>query len=158
MAFQISLNVILGITWMLLKNSYMPVDFLKGYIMGLIIIFLFRRFFPTRFYLKPVFSFIHLLLVFIKELILSNIAVLKVVLSPKLNMKPGVFALPIELTKDWEIFLLSSMITLTPGTLVMKVSNDHKKLYVHAMHTPDVEDSINGIKNSFERLIKEVSR
>lgn len=158
MAFQIALNFVLAFISMFLKNSYLPADFIKGYLTGLIIMFVFRRFFPTRFYLKPVFKFIHLLLVFIKEVILSNIAVLKIVLNPKLSMKPGIFALPIDVTKDWEIFILSSMITLTPGTLVMKVSNDHKILYVHAMNISDVEESINDIKNSFERLIKEVSR
>jgi multicomponent Na+:H+ antiporter subunit E len=121
-------------------------------------LFVFRRFFSSRFYLKPVVAIIHLLLVFIKELVLSNIAILKIVLKPKLDMKPGIFALPIEVTKEWEILVLSHMITLTPGTLVIKVSDDNKVLYVHAMDTPDVEESIHGIKNSFERLIKEVSR
>ncbi|MCQ6276520.1 Na+/H+ antiporter subunit E [Bacillus sp. V3B] len=158
MAFQISLNFFLAFTWMFLKNSYDPITFFYGFLTGLIIIFVFRRFFSARFYLKPVFAIIHLLLVFIKEVILSNVAILKIVLKPKFDMKPGIFALPIEVTKEWEILVLSSMITLTPGTLVIKVSDDNKILYIHAMDIPDVEESINDIKNSFERLIKEVSR
>lgn len=158
MAFQILLNLSLAFTWMFLKNSYQPIDFFIGYVTGLIIIFIFRRFFDSRFYMGRIIAIIHLLLVFIKEVLLSNIAVLKIVLKPKLDMKPGIFALPIDLKKDWEIYILSSLITLTPGTLVMKVSNDRKILYIHAMDTPDIEESISGIKNGFERLIKEVSR
>ena len=146
MAFQLLLNLILAFTWMFLKNSYDPVTFFYGFLTGLIIIFVFRRFFSSRFYLKPVMAIIHLLLVFIREVILSNISVLKIVLKPKLDMKPGIFSLPIEVTKEWEILVLSNMITLTPGTLVIKVSDDHKILYIHAMDIPDVEESIHGIK------------
>ena len=158
MAFQILLNFILAFTWMFIKNSYEPVDFMVGYFNGLVIMFIFRRFFSSRFYLHRVFSIFRLLFEFIKQVILSNISVLKIVLKPKLDMKPGIFALPIELKKDWEIFILSCLITLTPGTLVMKVSNDQNYLYVHAMDIPDIEASINDIKSTFERLIMEVSR
>lgn len=158
MAFQILLNLSLAVTWMLLKNSYQPFNFFVGYTIGLIIIFIFRRFFNSRFYINRVIAILHLLIVFIKEVVLSNIAVLKIILSPKLIMKPGIFALPISLKRDWEIYILSCLITLTPGTLVMKVSNDQKTLYIHAMDIPDIEESISGIKNGFERLIKEVSR
>ncbi len=133
-------------------------DFFVGYMTGLIIIFIFRRFFDSRFYIYRILAIVHLLLVFIREVLLSNIAVLKIVLAPKLDMKPGIFALPIGITKDWEIYILSCLITLTPGTLVMKVSNDQKTLYIHAMDIPDIEESINGIKNGFERLIRDVSR
>ena len=50
---------------------------------------------------------------------MSNIAIVKIVLKPKLDMRPGIFALETDLTKDWQITLLSSLITLTPGTLVI---------------------------------------
>ncbi|WP_428909872.1 Na+/H+ antiporter subunit E [Niallia sp. Krafla_26] len=158
MAFQILLNLVLAFLWMFMKNSYEPINFFMGYVIGLIMLFIFRRFFSTRFYLGRVFAILHLLLVFIKEVILSNLAVLKIVLKPKLDMKPGIFALPLDVKKGWEIYILSCLITLTPGTLVMKVSNDRKLLYIHAMDVPDVKDSIGSIKNGFERLIKEVSR
>ncbi|WP_071393696.1 Na+/H+ antiporter subunit E [Bacillus tuaregi] len=158
MAFQIALNFFLALTWMFLKNSYDAGSLFAGYLTGFIIIFVFRRFFNSRFYGARIVAVIHLILVLLKEIVLSNLAVLKVVLKPKLDMQPGIFALPTELTKDWEILVLSSMITLTPGTLVMKVSDDNKILYVHAMDVPDVEATISSIKHSFERLIQEVSR
>lgn len=158
MAFQILLNMFLGFTWMFLTTTYDPVAFLKGYLFGLLIIFVFRRFFNSRFYLHRVIAVIKLLLIFIKELILANIAVLKVVLKPKLDMKPGIFAFPTELKKDWEITVLANLITLTPGTLTISVSDDNKILYVHAMDMGEVQDEIESIKNSFEKAIMEVSR
>ncbi|MDQ1002012.1 multicomponent Na+:H+ antiporter subunit E [Neobacillus niacini] len=158
MAFQILLNVVLAFLWMFIKVSYDPISFIKGYIFGLLVIFVLRRYFHSRFYVFRLWSFIKLIIIFIKELILSNIAIVKVVLKPKLDMRPAIFAMDTELTKDWQITLLSSLITLTPGTLVIDVSEDNKTLFIHAMNIGEVEDEINSIKNSFEKAILEVSR
>jgi multicomponent Na+:H+ antiporter subunit E len=158
MAFQILLNVFLGFLWMLMTVSFEPVAFLKGYLFGLLIIFAFRRFFHSRFYLLRVVAVINLIYIFIRELILSNIAVVKTVLKPKLDMKPGIFAYPTILEKDWEITTLANLITLTPGTLVIDLSPNNKILYVHAMDISDAKESIESIKNTFEKAIMEVSR
>jgi multicomponent Na+:H+ antiporter subunit E len=158
MAFQILLNVFLAWIWMFLKVSYDSVTFLIGYFFGLIIIFTFQRFFQSRFYLYRVLAVMRLFLIFIRELILSNISVLKVILKPKLDIRPGIFALSTELQKDWEITILANLITLTPGTLVIDVSSDNKVLYIHAMDIADAQEAINSIKNTFEKAIMEVSR
>ncbi|MCM3766413.1 Na+/H+ antiporter subunit E [Neobacillus niacini] len=158
MAFQILLNMVLAYLWMFIKVSFDPNSFVKGYLFGLLIIFVLRRFFKSRFYLFRIWSFIKLSFIFLRELILSNIAIVKIVLKPKLDMRPGIFALQTDLTKDWQITLLSSLITLTPGTLVIDVSEDNKILFVHAMDIGEVEEEINSIKNTFEKAILEVSR
>ncbi|MEH7012393.1 Na+/H+ antiporter subunit E [Neobacillus niacini] len=158
MAFQILLNVVLAFLWMFIKVSYDPISFIKGYIFGLLVIFVLRRYFHSRFYLFRLWSFIKLIFIFIKELILSNVAIVKIVLKPTLDMRPAIFAMDTELTKDWQITLLSSLITLTPGTLVIDLSEDNKTLFIHAMNIGEVEAEINSIKNSFEKAILEVSR
>lgn len=157
MAFQILLNVVLAFLWMFIKVSYDPVSFIKGYIFGLLVIFVLRRYFHSRFYLFRLWSIIKLIFIFIKELIMSNVAIVKIVLKPRLDMRPAIFAMDTVLTKDWQIMLLSNLITLTPGTLVMDVSEDNKTLFIHAMNIGEVEDEISSIKNSFEKAILEVS-
>lgn len=158
MAFQILLNIFLAFLWMFIKVSYDLSSFIKGYFFGLIIMFVFRRFFNSRFYVGRVIAVFKLLFIFLKELVLSNISVLKVVLKPKLDMRPGIFAYETVLTKDWQITILSNLITLTPGTLVVDVSDDNKILYIHAMDIADVDEAITSIKESFEKAILEVSR
>jgi multicomponent Na+:H+ antiporter subunit E len=158
MAFQILLNVFLAWIWMFLKVSYDSVTFFIGYLLGMIIIFSFQRFFQSRFYIYRVLAVIRLFFIFIRELILSNISVLKVILKPKLDIRPGIFALSTELQKDWEITILANLITLTPGTLVIDVSSDNKVLFIHAMDIADAQEAINSIKNTFEKAIMEVSR
>ena len=158
MAFQILLNVVLALVWMFLSHSYNPSSFIVGYLLGILILLGFRKFFNSRFYLIRVWAVIKLFFLFIKELIMANIAVLKVIIKPKLDMKPGIFALKTDLKKPWEITLLANLITLTPGTLVLDVSDDNSTLYIHAMDINDVQLEIDGIKNSFEKAIMEVSR
>lgn len=158
MAFQILLNVILAFIWMFLTVSFDGASFLVGYMIGLFIIFILRRFFHSRFYLVPVFVIIKLLFIFFKELILSNIAVAKVVMQRSLTIQPAIFALPTQLKKEWEITVLAMLITLTPGTLVLDVSDDKSTLYIHALNSPDVQEAIQSIKQSFEKTIMEVSK
>ncbi|MGV4323075.1 Na+/H+ antiporter subunit E [Bacillus mojavensis] len=158
MAFQILLNVFLAFCWMFLSNDGSAAGFITGFILGMISLFFFRRFLAHPFYLWKIFPIIKLFLIFIRELYLANVSVLKTVLSPKLDIKPGIFAFKTELTTDWEITLLSLLITLTPGTLVMDISDDRTILYIHAMDIEDAEKAIFDIRESFEKAIQEVSR
>jgi len=158
MSFQMLLNFFLAFLWMFLKTDFTPASFVVGYFWGLVILFIFRSYFPDRFYLHRVWAVIKLFFLFIKELLLSNLNVLMHVLKPKVDIKPGIFALPTDLQKDWEIMLLGNLITLTPGTLTVDVSDDNKILYIHAINIDDVKESVDGIKNTFEKAIMEVSQ
>ncbi|WP_100406712.1 Na+/H+ antiporter subunit E [Bacillus solitudinis] len=158
MAFQLLINLTISFVWMFLYNAWDLPTFIIGYVVGGLILFVVRRFFHQPLYLIKVYAIIKLILLFFKELFLSNVTVVKHVLSPKLNIKPGIFALETDLKTDWEITLLSSLITLTPGTLVVDISEDQRTLYIHAMNIEDIEVSISAIKNSFERAIMEVSQ
>lgn len=158
MAFQILLNFLIAVIWMLLSSSMTAQTFIIGYLIGVLIIFIMRRYFKERFYLGWVWAAVKLILIFLRELVLSNITVLRIVLNPRMDIKPGIFAFPTDLQKDWEITLLSSLITLTPGTLVVHVSDDQRTLYIHAIDVDSVTDEIDSIKDSFEKAIKEVGQ
>ncbi|WP_181350584.1 Na+/H+ antiporter subunit E [Thalassobacillus sp. CUG 92003] len=158
MPFQIVLNIIIAIMWMFLSETYDFSTFFVGYLLGVGLLFMFRRFIPDAFYMRRAINVLKLILLFIRELILSNFEILKFAYKPKLDMEPGIFALPIELKSNWEITLLANLISLTPGTLSLAVSDDHSTIYVHAMDLPDVEESINDIKEKFENAIMEVTR
>ena len=76
--------------------------------------------------------------------------------TPKLHMTPGIVGVPLDIKSDAEITMLANLITLTPGTLSLDVSEDKKVLYVHSMYITNREDFINGIKNGFEKRIKQL--
>ena len=99
-----------------------------------------------------------LLLLFFRELARSAWTVARLVLRPKMDLKPGIFAYPLAVTSDFEITLLANLITLTPGTLSVDVSPDRKTLYVHALDCSNIEANRRDIADGFERKIMEAFR
>ncbi|KZE68460.1 cation:proton antiporter [Fictibacillus phosphorivorans] len=158
MTFQLILNLLIGVIWMFLSESYSFASFLVGFVIGAALLFLLNRFIPDSYYFKYVKAIAFLIFLFIKELILSNIEVLKWIYKPRLDFQPGILALPIDVKKNWEITLLANLITLTPGTLSVDVSKDQRFIYIHALDLPDVNETIVSIKDSFEKAIREVTR
>ncbi|TLS53552.1 Na+/H+ antiporter subunit E [Paenibacillus antri] len=158
MAFQIVLNGLLALIWMLLANDMTFVGFVVGYFIGMAFLFGLRRFFKKPFYLRKVWAIVKLLGLFLKELVLSNIAVIGHIVRPRLTVRPGVFAYRTELRSDWEVTLLACLITLTPGTLTLEVSPGQDTLYIHAIDIGDADELKRQIKGSFERAIREVTR
>jgi multicomponent Na+:H+ antiporter subunit E len=73
-------------------------------------------------------------------------------------MKPGIIAVPLDAETDFEITLLANLITMTPGTLSLDLSDDRKTLYVHAMYITDPEKIRHSIKHDLERRVLAVLR
>ena len=80
------------------------------------------------------------------------------VMSPRMEVKPGIFAYPLRVNRDFEITLLANLITLTPGTLSVDVSDDRRILYVHAIDCSDPDRLRQDIAAGFERKIMEAFR
>ena len=88
------------------------------------------------------------------QLVLANVRVALDVIRPRTGIRPAVVAIPLEVTMDAEILLLSMLINITPGSVTIDLSHDRKTLYVHVMHMDSVETTRREIKEGFERRIK----
>lgn len=158
MAFQILINVLIAVMWMFMQNSYTVGSFIFGYMIGIFVLFILRRFLVFNFYLRRVWALIKLIMLFIVELTKANIDVMKIVLRPKANHKSGIVAVRTNLDSNVEITLLAALISLTPGTVSMDFSDDSKTIYIHALDVPNKDEFIADIHNSFERAIMEVTK
>lgn len=156
MAFQILLNALLAFTWMFMNDTYRVSRLCIRLCTRDDRHFYATAILPATFYGYALYAIFKLVIIFIREP-LANLSVLKTVLSPKLKIKPGIFAFRTDLKTDWEITILANMITLTPGTLVIDISDDRSILYIHAMDIEDAEKAIHDIRVSFEKAIQEVS-
>ncbi|MDQ0207812.1 Na+/H+ antiporter subunit E [Alkalicoccobacillus murimartini] len=158
MSVQLLLNILIALLWVFLQDSFEITNFITGFIVGLSLIYIMRRFFPTEFYLKKVVSIIHLLYLFIMELILSSVLMIKQILRPSLNITPGIFSFETELEGDLEITVLALLLTLTPGSVVLEITKDNNTFYIHAMDIPESRDAVMKAKSTFEKAIMEVTR
>ena len=109
-------------------------------------------------YFKILPKVIGFIFFFLYELVKANVQVAYEVMTPHYNMSPGIVKIPLTAKTNIEITLLANMITLTPGTLSLDVSDDRKVLYVHSMYITTREKFIDGIKNGFEKRILEILR
>ncbi|MFN3365866.1 MAG: Na+/H+ antiporter subunit E, partial [Exiguobacterium mexicanum] len=92
MAYQLLINFFLAFIWMFFTGTFTTSGFIIGYLLGLLVIFMMRRFFKnTDFYFTRVLKLFKLFLIFCRELVVANIEVLRLVLSPKLKIQPGIF-------------------------------------------------------------------
>ena len=75
-------------------------------------------------------------------------------LSPHPKIRPGIIGVPLDAKTDGEITLLACLITLTPGTLSLDVSDDRKTLYVHSMYGPSRDETLDGLRDMERRLLR----
>jgi len=80
------------------------------------------------------------------ELLVANVRVALDVLSPRTTIQPAVVAIPLDITSDAEILLLSALINITPGSVTIDLSEDRRTLFVHVMHMTSPEASRLDIK------------
>lgn len=154
------LNLLLSLVWVALTGHLNYSNFLFGFIMGFFILWMITRTSSVEeksyFYRVPkiILFFLH----FFVEMIRANIEVAKEIITPELNMSPGIIAYKHSLKTDFEITMLTNLIALTPGTMVLKISEDKKILYIHRLYLKDREKFVYKIKNDLEKKLIEIVR
>lgn len=121
-----------------------------------IVLWLLSYFYDRRHFRKTPFVVL-LAVFFLKELLVASLKIAFDVITPKYLFKPAVLALPLEARSDIEITILANLITLTPGTLSIDISEDRTILYVHSLYG-DRETVKENIKNGFEKKLLKITR
>jgi len=155
----IALFFILMVVWILVNNSFSGQIIIVGLILSAIITLLFganlRIFDELK--LTPaslVYTLIYLM-VFLIELIKSNLDVARRVLTPSLPINPGIVKTKTVLKSKMGRMILANSITLTPGTLAVDIKDD--TLYIHWIDVccEDIDQATNAIVKKFEKhLVK----
>ncbi len=151
-------NLLLALVWALAVGDLTVGTLGVGFVAGMLIFFVARRVVGSEAYARKIGKLVTLIAYFLKDLVLSNLRVAHDILTPKFNMRPGVLAIPLDVTTDGEIIMFANFITLTPGTLSLDVSADRKTLFIHSMYTPNAEGMKKELKEGLERRILEVTR
>ena len=150
--------VILALIWAAMTGSYSGLNLLFGALIGGVVVLLLRNVLVGHNSIRRWRRIASLMALFLRELVVSAIRVAAIVLHPRVRdvVRPAIVAVPLTVKSDWEITLLANLITLTPGTLSVDVSQDRSILYVHVLTLEDRDAVVNGIVNGFERKIREV--
>jgi multicomponent Na+:H+ antiporter subunit E len=148
--------VLIALTWVALTGQFSLLNLAIGTVLALVSV---QLAVPARRGTKPLrasWALVRFPFVVIWELVLSNLRVARSVLfTPLAELRPGIIAVPLDLESDAEITALANLLTLTPGTLTLDVSDDRTTIFVHVMDLSDEEEAVGSIK-AFERGVREI--
>jgi multicomponent Na+:H+ antiporter subunit E len=148
-------SLLLALAWAALQGEITLVNLLVGYLVGYVILALLAKggVMPSTLASRTARA-LGLATFFVWELLLANVRVALDVLRPRTAIEPAVVGIPLDVTSDGEILLLSMLINITPGSVTIDLSDDRRTLYVHVMHMRSAEESRREIKDGFERRVK----
>jgi multicomponent Na+:H+ antiporter subunit E len=91
------------------------------------------------------------------QMLVANLKMAAIVLSRRLPLRPSIVRAATHLRSPAGMLLLSSSITLTPGTL--SVEAEEGRLYIHCVQASerDIEDPEQTITGGFEKRLEGVS-
>jgi len=147
-------NLVLALLWGAVTTSFAPGNLMFGFVLGFVCLWFVRDRFDQRNFKRPG-RLLRLAGLFLAELFLSAGRVARDTLAPRMNFRPAIIAMPLQVKSETEIMLLANLISLTPGTLSVDISTDRSTLYIHAMDVDDPDALRADIRDGFERRIKE---
>jgi len=153
------LNILMSIAWIFLTGEFTPLNFVFGFIISFLTLWLVEEAIEGNVnYIRRALRLPPFIVFFLVELTKANLKVTYDVLTHKHHMRPGILAVPLDAKTNIEIALLANLLTLTPGSLTMDVSEDGKVLYVHTMYIDDAEEMKRHIKENLERRLLRILR
>ena len=132
--------------WLLLSGHYdSPLLLTLGVVSSIAVVLIAQRMDVIDHECVPLqvrFGFIGYLAWLTKEIILANIAVAKIILSPSLPLGPLLFRVKTSQNTDVGRVIYANSITLTPGTVSVEVEDGD--IIVHAISGDLARDTANG--------------
>jgi multicomponent K+:H+ antiporter subunit E len=150
------LSLLLLSIWLLLNDSLAPGQILLGAALGLLIPLFTRRFWPDPAPLRRPILAVRLVGLVLWDIVVANFVVSRLVLGPPRAVKPAFVRIPLDVTGDFAVTVLVSVISLTPGTVSAELDPKRRHLLVHALSEDSPDSLVQQIKTRYEAPIKEV--
>ncbi|UJP64065.1 Na+/H+ antiporter subunit E [Mongoliitalea daihaiensis] len=150
-------NLLLTLIWVLATGTLTEENLLFGFFLGFTILWIIttNKRESKYFYIVP--TLISFLLTMLWEIIKANFMTVKESIFQD-DLEPAIIKYPLQAKTDGEISLLANIISLTPGTVVIDVSDDKKVMFIHVMHLKDKKSFIEEIQIKFENKLLRIIR
>lgn len=146
----------LFVMWLLLTQSFSAGQVILGAVVALLaaasMSILRRR--PSR--IRSWSKLGKLAAIVVADVARSNIAVAKIVLSPKSERNSSFIRLQLQLRDQQALAILALILTATPGTAWVQFDRSDGTLLIHVFDLVDEEAWIHLLKSRYERLLMEI--
>ena len=147
---------LLFLIWLLLAESVSPGHLLLAAVLALVLPWTLQRLNVSVANMRRPLAFFKLLGLVVADIVRSNIAVARIVLTPKVSKTSGFMEIPLDLQSHYGLVLLATIITSTPGTLWVDYDGQRKVMTLHVLDLVDEEAWVTLIKTRYERLLLEI--
>lgn len=151
-------NLLLALAWVGVTGGFSLANLAFGFAIGFAILASAADVMNTHAYRRRALATLVLIGVLAWELIVSNFQVAFEVATPRLKVQPGIVGIDLAVQGDWELLILALLITLTPGSVVVRVTPDRARMYVYGMYVRDPQEFARRLKNLFEPRVLAVTR
>jgi multicomponent K+:H+ antiporter subunit E len=144
-------------TWLLLQQSLAVPQLITAAVLGLVLPRLVHGFTGTPRTPRALGSALRLALVVLRDIVVANVTVARLVLSPWARPVPAWVPVELDVRDPRAVTLLATIITTTPGTVSCVVDEARHRLLVHALDGSAGADAIAAdIKARYEAPLKEI--
>ena len=151
-------NILLAFLWMTITGIVNTTNFIVGFVLSYITLWLFRSNLGHSNYFIKFYQVARLLISFAKEILVANFYIACEIVTPRYITQSAIIKYRLDAQNDLEIALLTNLITLTPGTLCMEVTEDRNYVFIHTMYHGELRDVERGIKENIEKKLLEALR
>ncbi|MFM9849669.1 MAG: Na+/H+ antiporter subunit E [Hyphomicrobiaceae bacterium] len=142
--------------WMGLATSLSLGNLLLGTVLGFVIPWFTRSFWPGRPRLVRPLLGLALFVRVLADILIANWEVALLVIGPIDRLKPAFVTVPLDTLDPFVATVLGSIVSLTPGTVSIEIDMGAKALLVHALNVGDDAQLVATIKTRYEAPLKEI--
>ena len=150
------ISVLMAAAWLLLQQSVAVPQLITAAVLALVVPRLLHGFLGPAIHPRSFGTSVRLILLVLWDIVVANLTVARIVLSPTSNPQPAWVPVPLDAQSPTAITLLAAIITMTPGTVSCVVDDERRVILVHALDCQDVAALAADIKARYEAPLKEI--
>jgi len=153
------LSITLTLVWLGLVNTVTLGNLLLGGLIGLALPIMVAAYWPNRPRLSNPLAVIEYVGVVLWDIVVANFQVAAIILFKRPDdIRSAWITVPLDVTSPEAITVLAGTITMTPGTVSTTLAADGRSILVHCLHAENPDAVRDGIKDRYERRLKEIFR
>jgi multicomponent K+:H+ antiporter subunit E len=150
------LSGVLAVVWVLLNNRLDAMTLAGGLLLGVLIPAVGTRFWPGAPRVARPGAWLRLLARLLADIVSANLVVAAIILRPGYKPRSALVSYPLTVRDAVPVTLLSSIISLTPGTVTVDVDRRRRLLHIHCLDLADERALVARIHERYESLLEEI--